>query len=488
MDFQLHPINQKKTQKAAIIGGLIVIIILLYAIYALIRSLDFSGIIFSFGKSLKTDEYGHTNILLAGVGGEGHDGGDLTDSLIVASIDYDQKIVPMLSIPRDLYVNSKKLNSGERINQIYSIGKNKFSSQEGMEELKDVVSNITGVPIDYYIKIDFKGFKKIVDSMGGVDVVVEKDLYDPYYPLGETTGYETLSISKGPQHFSGEIALKYARSRETTSDFDRARRQQQIISALREKALSLDVLSDPTKIKSLYDSVDSSIETDLSLNEIIELAKVAKDLGKDSTITRVLNDNPVACGGLLYTPSRDYFSGAFVLLPAGNTNQYIQEFTNNFFANALTAEDQAPIQVLNGTKVPNLATDVLTYLNRLCYNGFFSGNASNTSLTNTTIYYQPDSNGKKPAILDAITKILPYRVQSGIPSEYLVNIGKYDKQNTRVVIELGADYLNKRIKDPYKVLPYLASPSSTTNTEETEKKQDTTQTQSNTKTPSANKK
>lgn len=468
MDFKTRPINQDKTQKAVIAGGLIIIVILLYAIYILIKSLDFSGIIFSFGKSLRVDENGHTNILLAGIGGEGHDGGELTDSLIVASIDYNQKIVPMLSVPRDLYVKSQKLNAGERINAVYSVGKNQFSSKEGLEELKQVVSNVTGAPIDYYIKIDFKGFKKIVDSLGGIDVVVEKDLYDPYYPLGETVQYQTFAISAGPHHLDGETALKYARSRETTSDFDRAHRQQQILTAVREKALSLDVLTDPTKIKAIYDSVASSIETDLSLNEIIELAKTAKDFGKESTISRVLtNDMNATCGALLYQPAKDLFGGAFVLLPAGNTYDYIQQFATNFFKDGKKAEDQSAIQVLNGTKIPNLATDVLNYFNRMCYNGIFSGNASSTNLATTTIYYQPGPNGEKPLALDAVTKILPYKVQSGIPPSYLVNVGKIDRQSTRIVIELGADYLDKRIKDPFKLIPYTPSPTPASTTSET---------------------
>lgn len=478
MDFQQQPVNQEKTQKAVIAGGLIIIVVLLYAIYILIKSLDFSGIIFSFGRSLRVDENGHTNILLAGLGGEGHDGGELTDSIIVASIDYNQKIVPMLSIPRDLYVKSQKSDSGGRINAVYSTSKNQFSSKEGMEELKQVVSNVTGVPIDYYIKIDFKGFKKIVDSLGGVDIIVEKDLYDPYYPLGETVQYQTFAINAGPHHLDGETALKYARSRETTSDFDRAYRQQQIITAVREKALSLNVLTDPTKIKAIYDSVNTSIETDLSINEIIELAKTAKDLGKESTISRVLTDNPVAtCGALLYTPAKDSFGGAFVFLPAGNTYDYIQQFATNFFKDGKKAEDQSPIQVLNGTKIPNLATDVLSYFNRICYNGIFSGNATNTNLATTTIYYQPGPKDEKPLALEAVTKILPYKVQSGIPPEYLVNVGNIDRQSTRIVIELGADYLDKRIKDPYKLIPYVA-PAKTDSTSTQTQTQTQTQTTS----------
>lgn len=454
----MKELHRKEKAEFITIGiGIVVLVILIFGIFSLIKSLDFSGIIFSFGKNLRTDEAGHTNILLAGVGGEGHDGGNLTDTIIVASIDGDKKLVSMLSLPRDLYVKSEKLKTGERINQIYAVGKNEINSKAGMDALTEIASGITGLKIDYYAKVDFGGFVKIVDDLGGVDVVVEKDIYDPYYPLGETTHYQTFSIKAGAQHLDGATALKYARSRKTTSDFDRARRQQQLLMAIKEKALSMNVLTDPGKIQAIYDSLKDSIETNMTVDEIIGLAKMAKDFGKENIMSNVLSDDPTACGGFLYTPAREFFDGAFVLLPAGKNYDSIKEMTDLIFQNGDVIKSQPVIQVLNGTKTPNLAGEVGVYLNRICFNVVYYGNADTKDHAVTTIYYQPGPKGEKPPVVDLVAKFLPYKQQAGIPQSYLDSEKKAD---TQVVIELGADYLSHRLKDPFNVLPYLVAPKS----------------------------
>jgi len=449
--------NKEKSQMITIAIGILVIGVLVFGIFSLIKSLDFSGIIFSFGKSLRTDANGRTNILLTGIGGEGHDGGELTDTIMVASIDYTNKQVTMLSIPRDLYIKDEN-TSGERINQVFIEGKQKTNLQGGINNLVSVVSGITGLQIDYYAKVDFGGFTKIVDSLGGVDVVVDKDLYDPYYPLGETTHYQTFSIKAGPQHLDGATALKFARSRETTSDFDRARRQQKIITAIKEKALSLNILTDPSKIQALYDSVKDSIDTNFTVDEIIELAKVSKDFNKDNIVSHVLSDNPDSCGGFLYSPARDFFAGASVLLPAGKNYDSIHEMADLIFNHDDVLKSDPPIQVLNGTKTP-VAGDVTSYLSRDCFNVVYYGNAATKTVATTTLYYQPGPKGEKPPILDLIANFLPYPEVAGIPADYL-NSDK--KAGTQVVIELGADYLKNQLKDPFNVLPYLTAPKAAT--------------------------
>ncbi len=472
-----HPSNssgktgKEKAQFITIGIGLVVVALLLFGIFSLMKSLDFSGIIFSFGKNLRTDANGRTNILLAGIGGEGHDGGNLTDTIIVASIDYDKKMVSMLSIPRDLYVKSGKLQTGERINQIYSVGKSKINSQAGMEALTEIASGITGLKIDYYAKVDFSGFEKIVDSIGGVDVVVEKDIYDPYYPLGETTHYQTFSIKAGPQHLDGATALKYARSRKTTSDFDRAKRQQQLLTAIKEKALSLNILTDPSKIQAIYDSLKDSVETNFTVDEIIQLAKISKDFGKENISTHVLSDDPTSCGGFLYTPAREYFSGAFVLLPAGKNYDSINEMTDLIFNHADAMESETPIQVLNGTSTGNLAGEVTDYLDRLCFNVVYYGNADTKDHTDTTVYYQPGPKGEKPAVVDLIAKFLNFKEVAGIPASYL---DSDKKAGTQVVIEIGEDYLKNRLQNPFNVLPYLVAPKTDTGSEQTSSQENNT--------------
>lgn len=437
-------------------GGVFLIFLLLFGIYWIISSLDFSSIVFSFGKSLDTDKTGQTNILLIGTGGEDHDGANLTDTIIVASIDYENKVVPMLSIPRDFYIMDRQ----QRINSVYDTEIRINESDNGIKILRETVEDITGLKIQYYAKVDFNGFVKIVDALNGVDIYVEDAIYDPYYPKDETIYFETFKLDAGWQLLDGETALKYARSRKTTSDFDRAKRQQQLLFALKEKALSLEILTNAGKIGDIYNSVDDSIETDLSLAEIIELGSIAKDFQKENIYPLVLNDDPTECGGLVYTPAREFFSGASVLLPAGNDYEYVHFFVNTTFKNIQNISHSTDeIQVLNGTKVPGLAYEGLNVLSRFCLPVVYYGNASDRSLETSTIYYEPDEEGNPPTIISTINTLMPgLQAQAGIPEEYLLT---ERRANSTVVIELGQDYLEKRLDDPFKSLRFFTAPVTT---------------------------
>ncbi len=437
-----------------IAAGIILIFGLFWITVSIIKSLDLGSVVFSFGKELKKDTFKQSNFLLVGIGGGEHDGSNLTDTIIVASLSEKDKTVKMLSLPRDLYIDDK-VTGGQRINKIYDTYLNKYdSSPKAMEKLAESVSNLTGIPINYTIKVDFDGFVKIVDALGGVTVDVEKSIYDPYYPKGETIRYETFSIEAGLQELDGETALKYARSRKTTSDFDRAKRQQQLLSAIKDKALSLNILTDPGKIQNLYNSLADSLETNLSVAEIIELAKIAKDINKDQIQSRVLSDDLTSCGGLLYTPVRDYFAGAAVLLPAGNNSEAVIRFSKNYFYKSINANTE--IQVLNGTKISGLAYDYLNRLSRDCLNVVYYGNASNRELENSTIYYLPetDASGKKtiPSTLAVIQETIDAPLVEGIPEEYLLD---EKRMNSSIVIELGADYKKLTSEDPFNKLLYM---------------------------------
>jgi polyisoprenyl-teichoic acid--peptidoglycan teichoic acid transferase len=433
-------------------GSIALLVVLVFGIYTFVQSLDFSAIVFSFGKTLQTDSNSRTNFLLAGIGGEGHEGANLTDTLIVASIDYKHNLVTMLSIPRDLYVTSKQLGS-QKINSIYHFAKGKLGEQEGMNYLKELVEEITGLQIQYYVRINFQGFEQIVDSINGVEVYVENAIYDPYYPKGDTFHYETFKIDQGLQHLDGETALKYARSRKTTSDFDRARRQQQLLFAMKEKALSLQILTNPGKIKALYDSVADSLDTNLTLTEIIELAKLSKDFNKDDVIPLVINDNPSSCGGIVYTPSRDYFGGTSVLLPVGKNYEYVHLFTDKVLNNLGSLAKKEEIQILNGTKRPGLALSTMDILSRFCMNTVYYGNTTEKNLEKTTIFFKPDKDGDPPKTLELVKYFVPGQTVAGIPDEYL---STEKRQNSSIVIELGDDFLETRLDDPFRSLKFTA--------------------------------
>jgi|GEM_PF-239504 len=439
---------------STIIAGLILIFGLLWITVNLASSLDFGSIVFSFGKDLKKDDTKQTNFLLVGVGGYEHDGSNLTDTIMIASLNAKDKTVKMISLPRDLYIDNKQ-SGGERINKIYDTYLHKYkNSPIAMTKLAEEITAILGVPIHYTVKVNFNGFVKIVDAIGGVTVDVENSIHDPYYPKGETIYFETFDLAAGLQKLDGATALKYARSRKTTSDFDRAKRQQSLMSAIKEQALNINLLTDPGKIQALYNSIADSIETNLSISEIIELAKIAKDIPKDSIQSRVISDDFTSCGGFLYPPNRDYFAGASVLLPAGNNFDEIKKFSQNYFNNK---ENSSPeIQVLNGTKVSGLALEYLNRLSRECLNVVYYGNATNRDLQTSTIYYNPtiDTKGNKtiPYSLTAIKKIIDAPIVEGIPPEYLESI---KRANTQIVVEFGQDYKKITSKDSFDKLLYI---------------------------------
>ena len=141
-----------------------------------------------------------------------------------------------------------------------------------------------GIPIHYWVKIDFDGFKDLVDAIGGIDINVEKAIYDPNYPKDGTYLYEPFSISAGQQHLDGNTSLKYARSRYTTSDFDRADRQQQIIYAIKEKALQTETILNREKISQILESLKNNIETNITIKELLTLGSLAGDYSSDKIL------------------------------------------------------------------------------------------------------------------------------------------------------------------------------------------------------------
>lgn len=176
----------------------------------------------------------------------------LTDTIILA-IKKDS-IVTLVSIPRDFAINGRKINE--------------FYEFFGPEKLAEEVTGITGLPIHKYVIIDMKAFSTFIDAIGGIDVVVERGISDYMYPKNNID-YETFSISAGPHHLDGDTALKYARSRKTTSDFDRSRRQQDIIKAVKVRLEQGDFLP---ILKELYGNLTENVTTNISFVEAAQLA------------------------------------------------------------------------------------------------------------------------------------------------------------------------------------------------------------------------
>lgn len=422
---------------------MIAILIVIFVGYRMIHGVSLRNIVFFFGKDLEQDAYGHTNILLLGTGGEGHDGADLTDTIIIASINQKTNAITLLSIPRDLYITDKKVG-GMRINNLYYAGKKDLGDAEiGLTMLKNHVKEITNIPINYYVKIDFRGFKEMIDAVGGIDVNVPEAVYDPMYPRGEDIGYETFSIASGLQHLDGTTALKYARSRHSSSDFNRSKRQQIILYALKEKAEKMGILSDTGKIQNLYDALRSYLDTDLSTREIITLGKIGSQVKKENIASLSIHDDPTKCGGLLYTPARDLYGGASVLVSAEKNFEDIHHLANLNLDHSEIHTDDVKIQILNGTKGAGIAAESKIILNRLCLNIVRFGNGQAKDIQTTTYFLKKEIPQET---LDALQKLIPGTVSKNIPQKYL---DPPYASEADIVIELGADYLSHKMKDSF---------------------------------------
>lgn len=449
--------NVHFTISASLIVSLIVITFLAIGIGKALKSIDFTLFLAIAGDDLETDQYGHTNFLLLGTGGENHEGGDLTDTIIVASLDNENKLVTMLSIPRDLYVEDSKIGSS-RINEVYYNGLLYFEDPEkALDYMRKKVEEIIDAPIHYWAKVDFEGFKDLIDAIGGIDITVPVAINDPYYPKDGTFLFEPFKIAAGPQHLDGSTALKYARSRKTTSDFDRADRQQQIIFAMKEQALATNVLLSKEKLENILRTLRDNIETNISTQEILTLGSFAKNFTKERITHKLIHDDPTQCGGFLYTPDRRLYGGAFILIPAGGP-EMLHQYIDLAFNSPEVVNENTRIQILNGTKRGGTAGETKQILQRFCLNVVRYGNANDQSVQKTTYYYKDalDENGniikKRPAILDFLQIIIPGEESTVVPENY-----KQYMAGTDIILEIGYDYTDSDnyISDPFFYLPTI---------------------------------
>ena len=253
-------------------------------------------------------EKGVYNVLLLGYGGAGHDGSMLTDSIIVVHINTNSKKVSFVSVPRDLWIpGGRKLNAEGSINGFNNVG--------------NVITNITGLPINYFVSVDFSGFVKIIDNLGGVTAQVPTTFDDPFYPItgqeNNTCGftedqvnvlkakysgydletqftcrYEHLHFDKGSTNLDGATALKFVRSRHGDSDFGRSLRQFAVLSGIESKLISFQMAN---KFNDIVNTLSQIVRTDLDAGTIKSLINV---LGDPKTYTTKQISQTAAMGNL----------------------------------------------------------------------------------------------------------------------------------------------------------------------------------------------
>jgi LCP family protein required for cell wall assembly len=308
-------------------------------------------------KKIDVDEKSLYNILLLGYGGAGHDGGTLSDTIIIANIDTKNKRVNLISIPRDLWVEipvRSDLLEWYKINMAHAIGVDdtryglkepQYKGESGGGELaKTVVSTVVDMPIDYFISVSFDGFKEAIDILDGIEVAVPVAFDDHFYPVkgleNETCGfsgeeiaefhdkysgfdlekqfecrYEHLHFDEGRTQMSGEVALKFVRSRHSSQhggDFARSQRQKAVIVGIKNRVVSLGFLDDALEFFNKFTDV---IRTDVDTSLV------------ESAIDIIGNPNEYSINFISLSEENVLVSsrssgGAFILVPKEGIGKY----------------------------------------------------------------------------------------------------------------------------------------------------------------------
>jgi len=349
------------------IWALIIIVVGLFSLLFFKTSFTISQItswqnlahLLPFSAPLPEKDPDRVNILLLGVRGidDPGEGKLLADAIVLCSIKKSTKQVALISLPRDIFIKPLGFAKGEKINFFYALGEEKKWAGGGLEYMKRVISEITNLYIDYAISANFQAFEKVVDELGGLTIYldqpfeeylqwvqegeeesqywVKKEITQPIFNSSTSTSTSTPTstprevwafyLPAGQNILDGEAALYYVRSRYSTNDFDRMRRQQNVLMAIKDKALSLGVLANPVKIYNLLDILGNNVLTDMDLDDLKELVNLAQSFDPSKIKTKIFDTSPQ---GLLYYT---FIDEIYVLLPAGGNFERIQEVCKNIF-------------------------------------------------------------------------------------------------------------------------------------------------------------
>lgn len=404
-------------------------------------------LLFSSGQTLKGEKDEQINILLLAVGGEGHKGENLADTIMVASIRPQTHEVALLSIPRDLYVQVPGESYFSKINAVHSYGEAK-NKDLGPQLLKQAVEDITGLPIHYFARADFLAFKHIVDAVGGVDITIENSFFDYWHKI---------SFPAGTERMNGERALAYVRARYIDGpeggDFRRAARQQHILLALREKVFSAYTAFDFARVNAILNSLADNVRTDMQLWEMRRFYELARTIDHSKVHSVVLSTGP---NGLLIG-STEILGGtpASVLRTRTGDFSEIRALAQNIFASAATPTpasdpsisntsatptptpevtsspkaETATIEIRNGTTVTGLASRVRDTLQAKDYQVATIGNAVQRDTAKTTVYAL---NLSQVNTAQNLAKLLKADSDSGLPKNEA-------KSSADILIIVGSD-------------------------------------------------
>jgi len=318
-------------------------------------------------KELKGETEDRVNIALLGMRGENVTGGGLlADTIMVMSIKPKEGKFSMISIPRDLQVTIPGTQDLQKINYVYFAGEQKGKGQ-GLKDMQTVLGNILGIPVDYAVSINFEGFEQLIDAVGGVEITLDEPFSEPMqfneakvcdganggvftvatgkyenkidyrgkvvasYPLCTNPHVEcggNFKLPAGTQTLDGENALCYVRSRVTTSDFERAKRQQVVIQLLREKLLSAGTLTNFGKINGILNSLGDNVRSTLEAWEMKRFFDLYGEMQSFEVYQRVLENSNE---GFLYNPTDAPKEYGYILRPIGDNYNQIHQMAKDIF-------------------------------------------------------------------------------------------------------------------------------------------------------------
>jgi LCP family protein required for cell wall assembly len=331
------------------------------------------------------------NILLLGTDARPDESATRTDTMILLTLDQQSGVAGMLSLPRDLWVPIPEFNLNAKINTAYTLGEENRYEGGGAQLAKNTVGSFVGQPVDYYVRVNFRGFVELLDLIGGVEIDVPYTIHDEEYPTADY-GVETFHLDAGRQHLDGETALKYVRTRHTDSDFGRARRQQQLLRAVLDKVLRLNMIPQLlTQLPTFVYTMRSSIDTDMQMTTQLQLATYLSQHPPQEVRTLVLDDQ--------YGEAKVTEDWGWILQP---DRQKVREALRQFFqpmSNSSAVDEQLPtavaavrIELLNGTSESGVAARTRELLEARGWQVVAIGDADRSDYRQTQVinYGAPD--------------------------------------------------------------------------------------------------
>lgn len=388
-------------------------------------------------NKLNVEGDGRVNILLLGIGGEGHEGGDLSDTIIMASLDPVNDKIDLLSVPRDLWVKIPN-NGYQKLNAAFAYGKQNSKAKDETSQLRDGVSLIDktiepvlGLPIHYNAVVNFNAFEDIVNAVGGVDMYVTPEMatYERLWIEGTNQHY-TLDVKAGQQHFDGTRALYFARQRHGTSDFVRSQRQRALIVAIKDKIFSVGTFSNPIKVSNLLDSLGKNVYTDFDRSSIKCLYQQTQQVS--SANIRSLD---------LVTPPNDLLTtgsagGLSIVRPKAGLYDFsaVQNYVRNTLRDSYLAKENSAVAVYNATTIVGLGKSSGDLLKSYGYNVTVVDNApKQTNPLNSVLVDL--SGGADKYTRHYLENRFKLFARDSIPAEFGISA----PQGTKFVIILGKD-------------------------------------------------